>query len=121
MLNNKDISSDERAKYKAKIARKESDLDNLKKQRNSFEQSDISFSNTLNSAYGALRELQERDRQWDSTTDKQITMDSQKASEAMKTIRKQNARVEQYFNEVKKETLNNIEDLEKERRELPWD
>lgn len=121
MPDKNDISSEQRAEYKAKIMRKERDLEDFQKLRKSLGQSDVSYIDTLNSGYGNLRELQERDRRWDRTLDKEISLDSRKASEVDKLVHEQNARVEEYFAQIKKQTLNKIEELEKERRDLPWD
>lgn len=121
MSNKKDIHAQERADYKSKIMQKERDLENFQNRLKSFEQSDKNFNNTLNSGYGKLRELQERDRQWDKDIDKEIVLNSQKASIISKLVHTQNDQIQQYFNRAKKQALNKIDELEKERRALPWD
>lgn len=121
MVVKKDKSQEERAEYQTKIKRKESDIENFQKKQKSFEQSANGFNSTLNTAYGNLREVHDNERRWGVSMDKQIEADSRKASEVAKLVRDQNEQISQYFKQTKKKTLNEIDELERERKALPWD
>lgn len=117
----KDKSQEERAEYKAKIAHKERDLDDYQRNRKSLEQSANGFNETVNTGYSRLRELQDNYRRWGISTDKQIEADTRKANEVRKLIRDQNEEIGQYFGRAKKQKLSEIDELEGEKRALPWD
>lgn len=117
----KDKSQQERAEYKAKIARKERELDDFQKSKRTLEQGGNNINDTLNSGYGRLRELQESYRRWGVSTDKQIEADARKATEARKLLVDQNEEINQFFSQAKKQKLSEIDELEKEKRLLPWD
>ncbi|GAK30129.1 hypothetical protein WOSG25_012260 [Weissella oryzae SG25] len=121
MVVKKDKSQEARAEYQAKIKRKEIDIESFQQQQKSFEQSTNGFNATLNSAYGSLREIHDSERRWGVNADKQVEADARKASEVARLVREQNEQISQYFKQAKKQTLNEIDQLEKARQALPWD
>ncbi|TYC49060.1 hypothetical protein ESZ50_07385 [Weissella muntiaci] len=121
MVVKKDKSQEERAEYQTKIKRKEADIEDFQKNQKSFEQSVNGFNETLNTAYGNLREVHDNDRRWGITMDKQIEADSRKVSEVVKLVQDQNEQISQFFKQTKKKTLNEIDELEGEKKALPWD